>query len=269
MRKVKAFTLIELLVVIAIISVLIALLLPAMQKTRETARSTQCLSHQRGLTQLVFLYGGDFKDFIPPFVTEGSSHVNWISRLDTAGYVNKVPLTSGKPTSPGASNIRFCPAFGDFPPLTANTASNGYAHYDMSSEVTGYGTYTVLTQTYNWTPWGRTPQRLSQILKPAQTMSTCDSMTYAGGLWQASSMRLFEDAAPVQRSKPGLILEANLDFRWRHFSQSANFTFLDGHGETRKWNPADPYRQAGSPAAYYAGGFGYLIGPMRGRPYDG
>lgn len=62
-----AFTLIELLVVISIISLLIAILLPALSNARDAARTSQCLSGMRQIYIGLCGYTSDHKQWVPAF----------------------------------------------------------------------------------------------------------------------------------------------------------------------------------------------------------
>ncbi len=72
----SGFTLIELLVVIAIIAVLIALLLPALGRARDAAKTTQCLATLRGVMQATHLYANDYRD-VAAMLYRPTTAQNW------------------------------------------------------------------------------------------------------------------------------------------------------------------------------------------------
>ncbi|MHC4323172.1 MAG: prepilin-type N-terminal cleavage/methylation domain-containing protein [Planctomycetota bacterium] len=61
----KGFTLIELLVVISIISILLAILLPALRRVKEQARRAVCQNNLHQSAAAMFMYAGDFDDALP------------------------------------------------------------------------------------------------------------------------------------------------------------------------------------------------------------
>jgi prepilin-type processing-associated H-X9-DG protein/prepilin-type N-terminal cleavage/methylation domain-containing protein len=108
------FTLVELLVVIGIISILIAILLPALQKARVAALATACMSNQRQIGMAILMYATDHHGQYPPDGVDLPNPNNlaamvkfqWFTQPFVGNYLNtqtNLPFYT-------TSRIFFCPA---------------------------------------------------------------------------------------------------------------------------------------------------------------
>ena len=148
LQRKRSFTLIELLVVIAIIAILAAMLLPALNNAKQTAKRISCVAKMKDLNMQDLQYAGMFKDYGMPYnlkmfingkVRSGNIH-NCFFKGDS-GDANLIITTLGlrlyiKP---------FCPAAQPKTPnkLTYGTTTNGifgindnfhYGHYVSDSD---------------------------------------------------------------------------------------------------------------------------------------
>jgi prepilin-type N-terminal cleavage/methylation domain-containing protein/prepilin-type processing-associated H-X9-DG protein len=83
----RAFTLIELLVVIAIIALLMAILIPALNRAREQGKRAACVHNLRGLVLAWLMYAEDYDGRL---VRANAGDAGWVRLLGTTPLQNTV-----------------------------------------------------------------------------------------------------------------------------------------------------------------------------------
>lgn len=101
----KGFTLVELLVVIGIIALLISILLPSLNRARETANRVKCASNLRQIGQAIQLYANDNKGSYPRTIYNSGLASTSVSgfAITNQGYAMSDPFGNVAASSVSAS----------------------------------------------------------------------------------------------------------------------------------------------------------------------
>lgn len=131
----RAFTLVELLVVIAIIGALVALLLPAVQSARATARRAQCASNMRQLGLAIHQYANVYDGRFPLMAYHNATVAPELTEEQKSWIVSLAPYLEN------VDAIRLCPEDTERLEGVENTstsyAMNGYLREAEFVDTTG------------------------------------------------------------------------------------------------------------------------------------
>lgn len=213
MRKSLAFTLVELLVVIGVISLLISILMPALNAAREQARAVKCLSNLRQMTIAAHAYVNENGGRYPVGYWGLDS---WDFSITPAGITPGL-LWAGR----GTTQVQQCPSFDG----RSNTPSDPYTGYNYNISYIGHGQFETIQR----------PAKATQVRHPASTALFGDG-EYAAG---ANKYMRSPFSHPGDLSNSVRVGGAQ---GFRHRGKT-NVAFCDGHAETlheRFTNTSDP-----------------------------
>ncbi len=221
-RKGKYFTLIELLVVIAIIAILAAMLLPALNRARDKARTTACLNQIKQLGMAYQGYIQDSEDSCSPFWGDAAAGKPLLTRVLIArGYVlPKMFLCPAMVNRDASITKRFTevePKFFDYSGGTMGTVQDQYPDYGYNFNFLGRTNMVA----------GSAPRKIGSIRLP-------------------SAMIMFAECNLVGSSKHGsdslrsAFTTASLGILAARHEKSVNTAYVDGHVQSNRTNVVTP-----------------------------
>jgi prepilin-type N-terminal cleavage/methylation domain-containing protein/prepilin-type processing-associated H-X9-DG protein len=219
------FTLVELLVVISIISILAALLLPALNKTKEQGRATLCRNNMHQISLGMMLYADDNEDLYPWPGDYTDREPDWIWGSETA-------LTLSTPSAWAQPEFGFRAEAGSiytYVTTMPRTATNAYSKAALTSKYPNYrcpstgklGESLRVNFTMNgWMNPGQ-PGAGSEGVKQHAVANPVDKVLLANTDPSRMQTGAFD---PMTVGVPGTFFLHN---------GRANISFVDGHLESR------------------------------------